>query len=351
MEAKELSSVAKKIIRAAVGVGLEEAGTRICGPTAWKGFRTVMSPVVRELERRYPNLFLVEKEAEKAVKDLSTDESLEKMLADGFSSLKTGQDEIRWLLAQQNETMKTIGMSVDIGFSQQGNKLEAIQAALNELKLQVAVPSPSDAILRQAASLSAQDIYKRAATLQTDAVRWVEEGDADAADQRIEEARSFLSAGLKRDPGHPDLLVCMGFVEKTRAQAAQLRSDVDGYVKGLDEAALCFQEVLKRDPGNVGALNGMANTYYFIHDYDRAIKLGMLSLESAPGYGPAAWDLMLSLEGKLTQAGPDPSVIHQLLEIYRYLEILMPRQGAAFSASNLQYVQKQREALERKGGH
>jgi hypothetical protein len=55
---------------------------------------------------------------------------------------------------------------------------------------------------------------------------------------------------------------------------------------------------------HVSALNGMANVYSFHRDYDRAIELGTLAASIEPAYGEAAWDLAISLEGKLNQAGP-----------------------------------------------
>ena len=53
-----LLSLAKKIIREGAIIGLDEAGSRIAGPTAWRYVKKVMAPVVQELEKRYPKLLL-----------------------------------------------------------------------------------------------------------------------------------------------------------------------------------------------------------------------------------------------------------------------------------------------------
>ena len=54
-----LVSVTKQVIRAAAKFGIEEAGTRIMG-SAWTPFKAMLSPVFSELEKRYPNFFLLD---------------------------------------------------------------------------------------------------------------------------------------------------------------------------------------------------------------------------------------------------------------------------------------------------
>ncbi len=355
MKTPETISLAKKVVREAVGIGLEEAGTRICGPTAWKYVQKLLSPVIDELQHRFPKLFLVTEEAEKAAASLSSDKALQAMLNQGFTRLESGQSVILALLAQQNETLQGIGTSIDDGFRAAGQQLDtafdniATKLAQLELKLEIlSVPSKigsEPATVATGSSLHQIDAQINA--YQADAMRWVVAGEASTASERLAKGRTLLEPALKRYPENTQLLVSLGYIEKTQAQVAELQGDYESYVASLEKAAICFATVLKTDPTNVGALNGMANMYSFHRDYDRAIELGTLAVKSAPRYGAAFWDLALSLEGKLQEGGRKTSLINQLKVVYRQLETLMPQQPEAFTASDLAYVHKRLRAIRR----
>ena len=354
MKKSEIVSLVESVVRAGVGIGLEEAGTRICGPTAWKFVKAMATPVFDELQHRYPKLFLVPKQAEKAAKALSTDKALVKMLNKGFANLESGQDEILALLAKQNLTLEAIGTSVDDGFTKSGRQLdtafEKLATRLDKLELMLKTSSApaktTHVISPRAARLSTQQVVNQVFAYQTDAMRWIFAGDASAASQRLADGRTLVEAALKQYPENAQLLVSLGYIEKTQAQEAQIRGDHENYVAALEKAATCFANVLRRDPMDAGALNGMANVYLFYRDYDRAIKLGMLAAQSAPSYGQAFWDLAISLEGKLKEAGPKKSLIAQLKKTYQQLELLMPQQPEAFTASDFAHVQKRLRALQ-----
>jgi tetratricopeptide (TPR) repeat protein len=351
MKSSAILLLAKKVVRGAVGVGLEEAGTRICGPTAWNYAKTILSPVVDELKRRFPKLLLVPEEAEKAAEALSSDKVLQDMLNDGFACLESGQGEMLALLAKQNDTLEVIGTSIDDGFRMTGQQFDNIAKKLARLELKLELLSmPSErypdfpAVVE---GLSVRQISDQAYAYQADAMRWVVAGKASAASQRLADGRALVEPSLIRNhPGNAQLLVSLGYIEKTQAQVAELQADHESYVASLEKAAKCFATVLKTDPTNVGALNGMANIYAFHRDYDRAIELGRLAVKSAPMYGPAFWDLAFSLESKLQEAGQNTSLLNQLKAVYRQLETLMPQQPEAFAASDLVYVQNRLRVLQ-----
>lgn len=353
MKNSEVISLVKQVVRGAVGVGLDEAGTRICGPAAWKYVQKMLSPVVDELQRRYPKLFLVSEEAEKATIALSSDEGLKDMLNRGFASLESGQGEILALLAQHNETLQVIGNSIDDGFREAGQHLdtafENIAAKLERLELKLEVfsqPNEKNAGLHTVpVGLSVRQIEKQAYAYQADGMRWVVSGEADAASQRLAEGRVLVEPALKDHPENVQLLVSLGYIEKTQAQVAELQGDHESYVASLEKAAMCFATALKTDPTNVGALNGMANIYAFHRDYDRAIELGTLTVKSAPTYGAALWDLALALESKLQEVGRKTALIDHLKVVYRQLEMLMPQQPEAFTASDLAHVHERLRML------
>lgn len=117
MTSKRILSITKKIIRKAAEIGLDQAGALII-PGAWPYFKKVISPVVDELQRRYPKMLLVDDEealrdSEKAVEALSTDKKLQKLLEDGFSRLEQGQEEILDELDRIDGILQGIGTSVD----------------------------------------------------------------------------------------------------------------------------------------------------------------------------------------------------------------------------------------------
>ncbi len=352
-------SLAKKIIREGAIIGLDEAGSRIAGPTAWRYVKKVMAPVVEELEKRYPKLLLVgEKEAKDAadlaVKALSTDIALQKMLSDSLSRLDEGQQEILAALARQNHTLQNIGNSLDEGFKKTSENqelaLDKILAEFKKMELKFEDVRKLISPPPKYAELSIHEIHTQANTYQQDALKWISARDAKTASQRLAEGRNLLLAGLKRDPKSAYILVSLGFIEKTQAQVSMMQGDYDTAETILAEAAKYFVEAMKQEPKNFGAINGTANIYYYARDFNRAINLGFLLLKEAPTYGAAVWDLSLALEGKLAEVGGPasplgPHYITVLKEIYQYLEELMPQQPRYFSATDMAHVQKRLSEL------
>jgi tetratricopeptide (TPR) repeat protein len=359
MSSKHILSVAKKIIRVGVRIGLDEAGTRIMG-SAWVHFKNVLAPVVEELERQFPKMFLLEEEAEKAVKALSVDVKLQEMLSDGLSKLETGQDQILAAIARQEDTLQEIGDRVDRGVEKVRGQIHQVgeqnQAAFNQVlqevqAMKVEVLSVRELLGGGAApppeqpELSIDEIFSQANAYQTDAMKWIAARDAKTASQRLAQGRDLVEAGLNRDPDNSRLLTILGYIEKSQAQVSQMEGDIDMSVTILAEAAKYFTQALKKDP-NISAINGLANIYYFAQDYDRAIQIGLLVVNQYPTYGAAVSDLSLALEGKLREVGPDPALVKFLKSVYRHLENLMPQQPQTFPASYLAYVQKRLAALD-----
>ncbi len=346
MQSSDLVSLAKKVIRKAGEIGLEEGGKFVCGP-AWPFVEKILSPVVEELEHRFPKLFLVPEETEKASEALSEDVALQEMLQKGFAQLESGQEEILAALARQNEVLVAIGEAVNRGFQEGGQKIdnsfENIRQQLEEIRFLIAPVSKVTTPFQSGLSIS--EINERVYAFQSDAMKWVEAGHADIASQRLAEARILFEDGLKRDPHNTYLLVACGYIEKTQAQVGQLQGDHEMYVNSLAEAAKYFAQVLSINAKDIGALNGMANIYLFDKDYDRAIQLSTLAVHCAPNYGAASWDLAIALENKLAEAGPEPELIDRLKTVYRRIEFMMPQQPEAFTASNLAHVQKRLRVL------
>lgn len=134
-------SVTKQIIRAAAKLGVEEAGTRIMG-SAWGPFKAILTPVFDELEKRYPNFFLLEvpkgitppSEAqlasEKAILALETDHQLQQMLQDGFNKLEHGQFEIKNQISKIELRLEAIDISIDDLSSLTDDRFESVLSQL-----------------------------------------------------------------------------------------------------------------------------------------------------------------------------------------------------------------------------
>jgi tetratricopeptide (TPR) repeat protein len=341
-------AVTKKVIRNAAQFGVERSGEIVLGP-AWPLVKGIIAPVIEELERRFPKIFLLPEETEKAVDALAKDTVLQNLLEDGLKNLETGQMEVLAALARQDSTLQAIGAAISEGFTGSSDAFETIRIKLEEVLRRVGQP-PAPGLSSGAAGLSLAEVARQAGSLQWDAQRWFEAGDAAISSDRIRQAREMLETGLARQPDDVELLNAYGFVEKTAAQVAGLRADDTAYLKTLAHAAELFARALKNDPTNAGSLNGMANVYSFHGDYDRAIQLGRLARRADPTYGAAAWDLAGSLEQKINAEGRNKEALDELVNIYRQLPVLMEKDRVAFSAADAKYVKERLRTLTRRKG-
>ncbi len=350
-------NVTKLVLREAVKWGLDEAGSRVCGQTAWGVLKSVLMPVVEELERRYPKLFLVAEDMEKAQADLTSDSMLSEQLSDQLAALKEGHAEIMQLLVRFDDKLASyrdlIIRAVQEADKKNQARHEVIISEIANVKTAIAgLPEQ----IQQAApepKLSIAEIYKQANGYQMDAMKWISARDPDAASQRLEMARGMAMKGLKQDPGSAKMMVTLGFIEKSMAQVSELRQDPESVAKELSLAAQYFAKAIELDKTDLNAIHGMANVYYFGHDYDMAIQLEMAVVTAWPNHGPALNDLALALEAKLQRGGPRKSMEatkRALISVYQMLEKLMPQQPQIFPANYLAYVQDRLRQLRPSGG-
>jgi hypothetical protein len=340
----------KQIVRAAAEFGIDDAGSRVLGGM-WPLAKGVLKPIFQELEKRYPALFLAPgpdaaKAAEKAVEALSTDPSLQKDLDERFDELDRNMRDVLKSLAGMDATLQGVGAAVDNVARVQGDQnrqIEALRIEIQQLSLSLK-PVHADPVN----DLSIAEIYEQANGYQYDAMRWLDAGNAAAAERRIKDARKLGQAGLNREPRNPTMLVTMGYIEKTEAQIAWESAQGDA-IPHLRAASTCFGEAFTANPDDVGAMNGLVDVFLFVKDYDRAITLGMLVVQKEPTYGAGALDLSIALEGKI-ETDPQPGYIAALIAVYKLLETLIPQQPAVFDANHLVYVQTRLEELEGEAG-
>jgi len=335
--------VAKQIIREGAKMGLDAAGTVVCGP-AWPFVKKIITPVVNELQKEYPKLFLLDKDAvataEKAANALETNPALQKMLESGMESLQEGQQEILDLLARYDNILRDLAESVDRGFMEaqqlQKDNYASVMAEFGKLREMQVQPA---AMPTATVVLSPEEADRRGNALQADAMNWISAGDPYAASERLAQGRGVLLAASQAAPDNPRLLASLGYIEKSEAQVEFLKRHQETAVTRLSDAAKYFTRALNADPNEVSALNGMANIFYFAGDYDRAINIGRLVVEKEPAYLAGLFDFSLALDAKMNAWGAEPSLLQALKAVYEMLLQSMPLEPQRFSAEHVQYVQ------------
>jgi hypothetical protein len=349
MTSTNFLDITKKVIREGAKIGLDEAGTRICG-SAWQYVKQVMSPVVDELQNRYPKLFLLDpKDADTIGKEaadaLSGDAALQRILDQRLSSLSEGQEEILHLLAKNDATLQRIGDAIDRGFQEakQTNQddFARILAELQALRVERSAPAPMPV-----PQLSLEEICRQVQAYETDALRWME-SDVEISAERVRQARALVTEGLERAPQHPDLLVLLGYVEKDQAQVDFAFGNQTAAVRSLGEAAKYFTRALQQRPDDVSAMNGMANVYYYSGDLDRAVLLERALFQRETAYGAATSDLASFLEEVIERDGSCPDLLKELRIVYQRLEKLMPDEPTLFAADRFAAVQQRIAELDR----
>lgn len=336
----------KKILLGAVGVGLEEAGLRVCGPTAWKYLEKVFEPVVAELKTRFPRIFDSAEQNQAAVQSLEQEPRLQQLLAERFAGLETGQSEVLRVLAQQDQRLTALGQAVDSGFQQSGAQLdrvlELVLGRLDELA------RGQERLLSSAAGvdpvplpepLDPQQALERASRFQIEGQLQLEAGDLDAAQARLELGGAILRAAQARWPAGRGFQTALGFLEKTRGLVELTRGNAVRAVEHFSEAGRAFGAALIADSRDAGALNGLANVALLHGEYDRAVAWGRLALALAPRYSAALWDLAQALEEKSRREGWTPEIKDLLRGSYQRLLEIRPGPAEGFSAQNLEDIE------------
>lgn len=134
---QQLADTAGDVIIEAVKLGLDEAGTRLLGPTAWNGFKRISAPVVEALQKRFPSLSFGDpqnKEAQTAAHEaaryLRASSELRMQLLENFDKLAIGQEEILRGVKRVERTVERTSQDVqEISVT-----VSEIMSEINELK-------------------------------------------------------------------------------------------------------------------------------------------------------------------------------------------------------------------------
>ena len=184
--------------------------------------------------------------------------------------------------------------------------VRATPQALYELGRLAAYRRDYDAALgyfRQATQADSEytDAFKAIVWLQQSrAMDDIRTQDYDAATGKLTDARA---AAMHTDPLDPEALALRGYVAKSLAQVAEARGDQEGRRKYYQEAARFFEHVVRLEPDDANAHNGLGNVAYALGDLEAAIAAYNRAIELVPRYTAAHHDLALAYEGRM-QADP-----------------------------------------------
>lgn len=131
---QRLVDTAREVAIEAVKFGLDEAGTRLLGPTAWNGFKRVISPVMKRLQKRFPALAFgnpdneaAKTAAHEAALYLRTNSDMRMLLLDNFDKLGEGQEEILGGINRLERSVARTSQNVE-------NLVDTSQEILSEIK-------------------------------------------------------------------------------------------------------------------------------------------------------------------------------------------------------------------------
>lgn len=330
MLSESLVKVAKKIVSNIAEMGIDEAGQFVCG-TRWPFFKKVLSPAIDALAERFPDLLINTETAGKASNELELAPDLRALLEEEykkhFAELEEGHKEIQGILLQQSELLGSLKEASESGSQELAKIGYDVKEALTLLREKHAE-----------VSISGDEIPLEVDSLQRDAMGWIEKNRPLSAQRRLNDARNLIRNEIEENPQNVRLLALRGYVEKSQGQVHLLKGEVDEARKALDMAANYFNAVHKAETKDPSALNGLANIYFYVGDYDTAARFSTMALKEAPHYAEAAWDLALALEMKLGRGDSAKDIVPRLVPCYETLAAIIP-QYPGFTASQLKYVQ------------
>ena len=327
---QSLVKVAKKVVSNLAEMGIDEAGQLVCG-ARWDFFKKVLSPVIEALAERFPDLLMNTETAEKAANELEYASDLRTLLEEEyrkhFAELKEGHTEILSVLLQQSELLGSLKEASERGSKELAKIGSDVKEALTLLHKKHAE-----------VSISSDEIPVEVDSLQRDAMQWIEKNRPVSAQRRLDDARNLIRNEIEKNPQDVQLLTLRGYIEKSQAQVYFLIGEVDQARNALETAANYFNAAHKAEEKDASALNGLANIYFYVGDFDTAVRFSTMALRQAPHYAEAALDLSLALERKLRRGDSAKEIMPILVPCYEMLAAIIP-QYPGFTASQLKYVQ------------
>ena len=298
-----LVSVTKSILRRAAEIGMEAAGAHTMGQ-AWQPFKKALRPVLNELQRRFPNFFLLETQpgiqagivAQKAINALSEDPQLQTMIVNGFSNLAYGQQKILGEIDRIENLLIVLGKNFENFESESEKRFQEIMTALNDIRTQ----------LKTNKSVSFETYLEQEAAHQNNVsiTKLIEKGRLDYNLYFYSEAIQNFNEVLALDSNSYEAYLSRGNayymkreyslamddyqrairIKPTLSYAYNNIGKLYSYQKEYNKAISYFDKAITLSPNLADAHNERGLAYFYLKDYTQAIKDFTRLLDLSPLY-------------------------------------------------------------------
>ncbi len=321
-EQSNLVPLFRKVIRGAAVASLDIAGSALL-PGGWPILKAALGPVLDRLSERFmgrdvtSSPELAEQAAAEFARDARLQELLRTNLLDALDPVvKSGarvEEDVQTLCLMAMGNAKAldriaadvgdISTRLDRGVALSKETMEEL-CALVEARLDAsrnarnfALGQIGPAPFRRPPWLSLDEIKESVNEAEVEAVGLVREGQNGAAMARLRDAQMLLAHALEETPTDATLKVLQGYVFKAQAQAVDGTSSEDAQ-RYLSLANDAFELVLEDVPSDsrsldetASAINGLANIYAGLGQFEKAIDLSEHATSLRPGYAYAWHDL------------------------------------------------------------
>ncbi len=131
------------------------------------------------------------------------------------------------------------------------------------------------------------------------AVNELDRKSLDDAANRLTAAKTAVDALIKLDPLDIEALSLRGYIFKTMAQVDEASGNAADRKANYAEAARMFEHVVKLQPDDPSAYNGLGNIYYVAGNLEQAITAYQQAIELNPDYTAAHHDLALVYKARM----------------------------------------------------
>jgi tetratricopeptide (TPR) repeat protein len=347
-----LTPIVRKVLLGAADASLDIAGALLL-PGAWPIIKGALDPVLDRLKERLGGVDITatRERAEAAAEAFENDphlqqvfrsnvvEKLDALIAGGeqlnsdvrkLMLITEGNDEVlREVLSGIDRIMRRLDVGVDLS----DESVERVAAAIRD----EAGTNRSVRELAQREMGPVRQLAERQAQrLQIRAVELVQEGSPDRAIDELQEGMMLVAALLNEAPTDVLLLLQLGFLYKTLAQAYEADDQPDleqTYIERADDVLRLVKDDASRDQGSAldtaNLLTGMGNMDQQRGDLDSAIKKYRMATKIWPEHVYAWHDLFAAnYELARTRSGePDVALMRTSLEKVKALQTRQPGFG------------------------
>lgn len=133
--------------------------------------------------------------------------------------------------------------------------------------------------------------------------RALKNGNTNKADALLRKENAFIAKELENSPDDLMLLNFKGYFHKKRASLYLKRNELNEMKKELNKSERAFKRVIKNEPKDLGALNGLGSVSILRNEPERAEAYKFKALAIDPDYQAPKRDFQLMNTLRLSQPG------------------------------------------------